>query len=72
MNYYYYGIKDGKLKAFREDCETVFVPQKRTPVAIVEEGTWYDWDTRKPVAYEDGEMVYKYGTDIPTLIKSVE
>ena len=69
----YFGINDRKLKAFREDGETVFsVGHRNEPIAFVEEHTWFDWETHQPIAFEEEDIVYDWNTYKPLFVISVE
>ena len=56
--YYYFGYSVRKLKAFREEGGAVFSHTTRKPIAFVENGAWYDWNTRTYIAFEEDEIVF--------------
>jgi hypothetical protein len=73
MNFYYYGIENRGLKAFREDGETVFSAEYHgKPIACVNENIWYDWESRKPIAFEEDDIVYNLETKRPMFVISIE
>ena len=63
--YYYFGYSDRKLKAFREEKSAVFSNVTRKPIAFIEDGAWFDWNTHAYIAFEEDEVVFDAKTNKP-------
>ena len=66
--YYYFGYLDRKLKAFKEKGGAVFSSVTRKPIAFIEDGIWYDWNTHAHIAFEEDEIVFDLKSKEPIYI----
>ena len=65
--YLYYGYNSGSFRAFREDGSVVFDRNTNKPLAFIEDGCWYDYNTHEYIAFEEKEIVFNAKTMKPIL-----
>lgn len=64
-------MDDYRVKAFREDNDTVFSSKDHSsPIAFVGEKTWFDRKIHQPVAYEEVDLACDWHTHKPVLVIS--